>query len=526
MYARTDSPGEVPVMTPVRHAPCGRCGNQLARDNPTGRCAACQAAERDRVAQAPQVPADFWDNEALQRALAARHMGRVIRAYRRHPYHGRHPLPQDVVAGWVGITQAQLSRIEHGPAILHLDRLIHWARVLRIPAGYLWFKLPDTAESTAPLGRTVEAEGWSPLLRLEPSDRCGSTAAEDGEVRRRRLLELATLGLASAHSSVALEVLRHDLVQVAGCDGTASLDEWEAVVWDYGYSYAVTPPEHLLTDLSVDLAVAQGQLARLTDEPTRRALLRTIALLEAFLAQTLSNLGNVRAGRRWWRTARATADRARDPEAQTWVRGREIIRGLNERWPLPVVLELADEAVALNARLGLGTGDVLMGRAQVLAAMGRSADARTAMTHVYRTVDQLPGRITSDVTSMYGWSEYRLRHGESLVYTHLGDLPRATAAQDRALALYPAHMFRARAQVQLHQAIALVKGGEAEAGAAHAQRVIGELPEAQRIEVVLEVARSVAQAIPPEERQRSEATALRELLRACAPRPGQSVGPA
>ena len=40
-------------------------------------------------------------------------MARVIRAYRRHAYHGRHPLPQDVVAGWVGITQAQLSRIDY-----------------------------------------------------------------------------------------------------------------------------------------------------------------------------------------------------------------------------------------------------------------------------------------------------------------------------------------------------------------------------------------------------------------------------
>jgi hypothetical protein len=128
--------------------------------------------------------------------------------------------------------------------------------------------------------------------------------------------------------------------------------------------------------------------------------------------------------------------------------------------------------------------------------------------------------------SMYGWPEYRLRHGESLVYTYLGDQPRAGAAQERALALYPAHMFRARAQVQLHQALGVVKGGDPETGAAHAQHVIGELPEAQRIEVVLEVARSVAQAIPPAERQRPQATALRELVQTCAPRPSESVGPA
>jgi transcriptional regulator with XRE-family HTH domain len=43
----------------------------------------------------------------------------------------------------MGITQAQLSRIENGPPIVHLDRLAQWARVLRIPADLLWFALPD-----------------------------------------------------------------------------------------------------------------------------------------------------------------------------------------------------------------------------------------------------------------------------------------------------------------------------------------------------------------------------------------------
>ncbi|MDG4808083.1 hypothetical protein O7634_15110 [Micromonospora sp. WMMD1120] len=52
-------------------------------------------------------------------------------------------LPQTVVAGWLGITQAQLSRVENGPPLVHLDRLAHWATLLRIPAPCLWFRLPD-----------------------------------------------------------------------------------------------------------------------------------------------------------------------------------------------------------------------------------------------------------------------------------------------------------------------------------------------------------------------------------------------
>ena len=140
-------------MTPAN---CPRCGARLARDNDTGRCAPCQAAERDRLSTPPAVPDSFWDHEPVRTALAARHLGQVIRAYRHHPYHGRSPLPQSVVAGWLGITQAQLSRIENGPALVHLDRLTHWATVLRIPPGALWFAVgavADEVRTTPDLGR-------------------------------------------------------------------------------------------------------------------------------------------------------------------------------------------------------------------------------------------------------------------------------------------------------------------------------------------------------------------------------------
>ncbi|MEU5722739.1 XRE family transcriptional regulator [Micromonospora sp. NPDC047738] len=142
----------------MTRANCPRCGGRLARDNDSGRCAPCQAAERDRLSSPPAVPASFWEHGPVRQALAERHLGRVIRAYRYHPYHGRNPLPQTVVAGWLGITQAQLSRVENGPPLVHLDRLTHWATLLGIPASRLWFTLPgrlpvpppQPAENTPP----------------------------------------------------------------------------------------------------------------------------------------------------------------------------------------------------------------------------------------------------------------------------------------------------------------------------------------------------------------------------------------
>ena len=83
---------------------------------------------------------------------AERHLGRVIRAYRCHPYHGRVALPQTVVAGWLGITQAQLSRVENGPPLVHLDRLAHWARSsgYPLPASGSPFPTPALPTMIAP----------------------------------------------------------------------------------------------------------------------------------------------------------------------------------------------------------------------------------------------------------------------------------------------------------------------------------------------------------------------------------------
>lgn len=114
--------------------------------------------------RAPQPPAEFWEHPPLADALAARDMGAVIRDYRRHPWHGRRGLPQGQVATWGGVTQGQLSRLENGRSrVRDLDRLIAWARALRIPGHLLWFTLPVTPdESRSPSSRVVRA--LSPAL--------------------------------------------------------------------------------------------------------------------------------------------------------------------------------------------------------------------------------------------------------------------------------------------------------------------------------------------------------------------------
>ncbi|MGI5238841.1 helix-turn-helix domain-containing protein [Dactylosporangium sp. CA-139066] len=91
--------------------------------------------------QPPAVPADLWSHPTILDAARRRHMGRLIAAYRRHPHHGI-PISQEIVGAWVGVTQGQISRMENGQPEQNIDRLIHWARLLGIPAHLLWFTQP------------------------------------------------------------------------------------------------------------------------------------------------------------------------------------------------------------------------------------------------------------------------------------------------------------------------------------------------------------------------------------------------
>ena len=130
-----------------------RCGTHLAKDNTERQCARCQRESRDKLITPPDVPPEFWQTEQFREAFAARHMGRVARAYRTHPYHyavyGPDGISQTLLGQWLGLRQPQVSRFETGHAIQHLDTLQHWARVMRIPAELLWFDMPGEKRELA-----------------------------------------------------------------------------------------------------------------------------------------------------------------------------------------------------------------------------------------------------------------------------------------------------------------------------------------------------------------------------------------
>jgi transcriptional regulator with XRE-family HTH domain len=202
---------------PARHRYC-RCGTQLAADNSEDQCARCQRAALDKLIAPPHVPPEFWQAERFQQAFDAQHIGWISRAYRTHPHHyavyGTSGISQTLLGQWLGLSQAQISRIETGAPIRDLDTLQHWVRVLHIPAEPLWFRLlPEeqraaTESAAADLvtrGEFADDPERDPVL-VAPWNHRGTVevavvlSGGDGWVKRRAFVSLTGPALtAPAH---------------------------------------------------------------------------------------------------------------------------------------------------------------------------------------------------------------------------------------------------------------------------------------------------------------------------------------
>jgi transcriptional regulator with XRE-family HTH domain len=128
-----------------------RRGTSLARDNTGLLCAVCQ--QKPRRDRAPEVPPDFWYTDAMVDALASGDLGRVIRAYRLHPWHGHKALSQTVVAGWLHVSQTSLSRIEQGKCRLTVDDINWFAGALGLNVALRWAPEHQAGEDVDPFSR-------------------------------------------------------------------------------------------------------------------------------------------------------------------------------------------------------------------------------------------------------------------------------------------------------------------------------------------------------------------------------------
>ncbi|MFI7063330.1 helix-turn-helix domain-containing protein [Kribbella sp. NPDC050124] len=310
--------------------------------------------------------------------------------------------------------------------------------------------------------------------------------------------------LQPAESPVAADPLQaawHELVQSFGIvDPAAELEDFRSV-----------PPGRLLPELIMDLRALPASM------PTQ------VARLTALIALTLTGLGQVHAARRWWHTARTTADRSAEPPVRSSVRALEAASGLAERRPLPQLLELTEEALALGRQSPGCLLQAHAARAQVLAELGRGAEAHRALQELLSVADVLPVASTTN-DWLTDWASYQVRWAEGRICARLGYGGAGCVLLGRALEECPETWLGERAGVELGLAECLAVDGEVAASVALALRVLVELPDEWHTYYLYDAAERVLNVVRAQEPGLTAAWDLQEVLRRQVYLGGRRVG--
>jgi hypothetical protein len=177
------------------------------------------------------------------------------------------------------------------------------------------------------------------------------------------------------------------------------------------------------------------------------------------------------------------------------------------------VLTLAADALAWGQDTpSAGTASALAARAQTLAMTGDGAGARATLHELQTVFDGLDEATRGPAPTEWSWPETRLRHVQSYVHSHLGDLREAAAAQDAALAASTSRSSLGAAQVRLHQAMAVIVAGDPTAGARHVVDVLESLDPSFRRGYVRTTAVRALRVLPERATRLPEVRQARELL--------------
>jgi hypothetical protein len=425
-------------------------------------------------------------------------MGQVIRAFRQHPHHGPRGLAQEDVAGWAGITQGRLSRIETGPPMLQIDRLIAWAQLLRIPQEYLWFALPEGHKDE----RADPRRGDSPPARLRrptsdhrpdeeavvvPVDEESSLAAERASARGPDLWEL------------------HDVLDAASVSQT-SLTFAEEACARLDARYAELPPLVLLPELRGQLRHVVGWLRDPQPVAYRQRLCSVAGRLAGLRAWLYFDMAEHAAADAWHEVALSAANEADDQDLCGYLLGAQSLIRTDRQDHLGAaeLLEGAQAAVGragspttrawldiLEARAMAGTGD----RRGFAAAHQRASKRlqRTCLDERRHGMDF--AGTTLDITYYTGLSHLLL------------DEPAAAgSAFQSALDNLPASRVKARAILLLSLAMAAAQDrqpDQAAAKAGEALTIADDQPIGRVWQRAEDVRRAVDAAVP--------SSAVREL---------------
>jgi DNA-binding XRE family transcriptional regulator len=404
----------------VRRRRCQSCDVVLAADNTARLCGRCHREQRDQLFSAPiRQPDDFFDTDEFRAAFASQHIGKVLRTYRNHPRHVQllgKALNQEMLGRWLGLTQAQVSKVENGKPDQNLQTLRRYAEILHLPQLMLWFDLPGQSR----LGDAPSAAGGDNAKvgrGADPTTGASLAVANDSSLWAPSL-DTATLAVEFTRRDLALNRRELHRLLVTVFVGGPLLDYLERWITAPSVNSGGSAlPQQLLSVGSSEIEELESAAKMFRDWDDRfGGGLRRKAVIGQ-LNEVSELVSETAAGPLRRRLYRVMAQLAETAAMMSWDSG---LQPMAQRYYILAIRAARagdDPAFAANA---------LAGMARQFLYMGHPADALEVIRLAQSTcADTAGGRIMSMLATREAWA-----------YAHLGRMAafeRATATAEYAL---------------------------------------------------------------------------------------------
>lgn len=405
---------------------CRSCNGPLAADNTARLCGRCHRDLRDQLGTPPvHLRDEFFQTDDFIAAFESQHIGRVLKAYRNHPRYlnllGK-ALNQEVIGRWLGLTQAQVSKLENGKPEHNLETLRNYAQVLRLPQHMLWFDIPGHSRFTSPMAASVTT-----VPQADPED------VADVLARVRKLTRV----------------------------GRDELDCLELSVDDFVDRYESDGPVRLAPLLVDQRRGLESAIDDCRSPSQRKRLFRVAGQVSGLLAYIAVNRSRYVLARAYCSEAAHLGGFSEDRDLLAWVKGTESFCEYyagNYR-----------EAVDL-ARAGLevaGSGPqrvrlLINGEARALGKLGDAAGVHAAVERAYDTAREQPAVPgVSSCVSFGGYSLARLASNAVTAYVDLGLTDQVALHADQAMEEFDSSESSwSQALIRLDLANAMVASGD------------------------------------------------------------------
>jgi transcriptional regulator with XRE-family HTH domain len=325
---------------------CHGCGAVLAADNTARLCGRCHRDQRDSLHAPAQLRDEFFETDDFRAAFDSQHIGRVFKAYRNHPRHllllGK-ALNQELLGRWLGLTQAQISKLENGKAEQNLEVLRNYAKILHLPQHLLWFDLPGQSRlrSSPEVAPEQNADVETQPL-VSPGNKIGETprTPERVEVLAARSIGSTTFDLPPSSAEEAIsrpasplafgDVMGNELADLdvalkpVGISG-ATLDRFERTVCAIHTHYATAAPAQLLPVVNDHIRAVARLLGVGQPIAYRRRLCSIAGHLAGQRAWLMFDLRRVPEAVAWYEFALEPASEAGDDALVAWLLGAHSV---------------------------------------------------------------------------------------------------------------------------------------------------------------------------------------------------------